>query len=99
MGGSKSSINIKINATISDMNATKLSISLEPAALKLLDQVKRAYGCRSRSQAVARSLQLFKELTEQQALEKAYSLSSEQDVHMNAQFVGVQDDGLKHEAW
>lgn len=77
------------------MNATKLSISLDPAALKLLDEFRLAYGCRNRSQAVALSLRLCNQLLEQQALEEAYLQSRGQDKEMNARFATAQVDGLQ----
>jgi metal-responsive CopG/Arc/MetJ family transcriptional regulator len=81
------------------MSTTKLSISLDPSSLDLLDLVKETYQCNSRSQAIARALQLFKELREQQALEEAYALSSGHDSAMNAMFSEVQNDGLINETW
>jgi metal-responsive CopG/Arc/MetJ family transcriptional regulator len=81
------------------MNATKISISLDPSSLRLLEQIRRTYKCASRSQAVARSLMLFKEVTEQHALEEAYAQSSADDVMVNASFANAQADGLANETW
>jgi metal-responsive CopG/Arc/MetJ family transcriptional regulator len=81
------------------MNATKLSISLDAASMRLLDLVKETYKCSNRSQAIARTLELFKEVSEQQALEDAYALSGVQDSDMNANFSFAQSDGLADETW
>jgi metal-responsive CopG/Arc/MetJ family transcriptional regulator len=89
----------KENATIIGMSTTKISISLNQSSIQLLDLVKKTYRCGSRSQAIARTLELFKETQEQQALEEAYFLSSGQDSAINAIFSNVQNDGLSSETW
>jgi hypothetical protein len=52
-----------------------------------------------RSQAVARARQLFKEVTEQRKLERAYAASSAQDLVMDTQFERARNDGLPDERW
>jgi hypothetical protein len=52
-----------------------------------------------RSQAVARARQLFKEVTEQRKLERAYAASSAQDLVMDTQFERARNDGLADERW
>ncbi len=81
------------------MLATKLSISLDPQSLDLLNQVQTSYRCANRSQAVARALQLFKEVTEQRELERAYAASGAQDLVMDSQFKRAHNDGLADETW
>ncbi len=81
------------------MNATKISISLDATSLQLLDQIQKTYRCSNRSQAVARAVLLFKELSEQQALESAYTLSRQQDLEMNGHFIHTVQDGTSNETW
>jgi metal-responsive CopG/Arc/MetJ family transcriptional regulator len=81
------------------MLASKLSISLDPYSLTLLNRVQQDYDCANRSQAVARVLKLYQEIVEQRTLENAYAASSNSDSKVNAEFEVAQFDGLAHEAW
>lgn len=81
------------------MLASKLSISLDPYSLTLLNRVQQDYDCANRSQAVARVLKLYQEIVEQRTLENAYATSSVSDSKVNAEFEHAQFDGLAHEAW
>jgi metal-responsive CopG/Arc/MetJ family transcriptional regulator len=81
------------------MLATKLSISLDPYSLTLLNRVQQDYDCSNRSQAVARVLKLYQDIVDRNALENAYAASSASDIAINAEFDSAQLDGLVHEAW
>ncbi len=81
------------------MLATKLSISLDPYSVTLLNRVQQDYDCANRSQAVAKLLKMYQNIVEQHALENAYASSSVADSVMNAEFEHAQMDGLPNEAW
>jgi metal-responsive CopG/Arc/MetJ family transcriptional regulator len=81
------------------MLATKLSISLDPYSLTLLNRVQQDYDCSNRSQAVARVLKLYQDIVDRNALENAYAASSASGIAINAEFDCAQLDGLVHEAW
>lgn len=81
------------------MLATKLSISLDPYSLKLLNRVQQDYDCSNRSQAVARVLQHYQDSVDRNTLENAYAASSTADRAVNADFEHAQRGGLANEAW
>ena len=77
---------------------TKSSITLPPAELKLVAELQRRLGAKSKVEVVRRGLRLLRETTDRDRLREAYRLASdatrESTLAELAELNGVVSDGL-----
>lgn len=73
------------------MRAEKLSISLPPESIRLIDAYRASHAIRSRSQVIEHALRKLRE----DELEAAYREASADESDWDA----TAGDGLAHEAW
>jgi hypothetical protein len=78
------------------MRVEKLSISLTPESVALIETYRRAHAMKSRSQVIEHALQRLR----QEDLETAYrEAAAERDLNREPDWDLASSDGLAHETW
>ena len=81
------------------MVTQKISVSLDRVTMKFIETYLKRHSGKSRSQVIAEALRSLQRQEQAAQLEAGYAMSAAPDRLIAAEFSGVDNDGLVHEAW